>query len=805
MKRKSIIGTLVAIVTISLGAYYWLSVLKERELEEIGKLPPPAAGKPPALQWAEGRILVGPKPGLSEKKLRAALNAAGGESLGRIGSLNVHVVDVPPQAEEKAAAALARNPNIDFAELDILLEPNDTIPNDPYWNDPYFWHLKKIDAPLAWDLGTGHGIIVAVCDSGVDVTHPELAGKLVPGWNVVSNNDDTSPIAPHGTWVAGVVGAASNNATGVPSIAWDAQIMPVRVTNDPSGSAYSSDIAAGIAWAADNGARVVNASYYLLWSSKAVTEAANHLRSLGGLLFVSAGNYNLDPGAASNPSMVIVAATDENDARASFSNYGAYLDLAAPGTRIWSTNVASDPKTLYQLVSGTSFSSPLAAGTAALLMAAAPELSPDQVEAILKETAFDPTSNDFDPNFGYGRLDAGAAMLAALGTPVDTAPPTVAITQPESGSSVAGEISVAADASDDTAVTLVDLYANGALVGTDDSVPYQFVLDTTVYANGTLALEVAANDANGNSASASRQVQVSNQVPDTKAPTVAIGTPAASTTVGGTVSFSANASDDVKVAELKLYVGGSLKAFCNAGICSAPIDTTGYPNGTLDLRADAKDTSGNSASASQQVQVYNQVPDTKAPTVSIGAPAASATISGTVSFSASAADEIGVAELKLYIGGNLKVTCNTGTCSTSIDTTGYANGTLDLRADAKDTSGNSASASRQVQVNNVVADTTAPKVAFTSPTNGALVATDKVTVQVAATDNTAVKSLELAIDGAVVLSVQGGSLSYVWQTKKVTPGSSHSLRAVAKDAAGNRAEQLINVTVGATPAGGKPN
>ena len=710
MKRKSIIfGSLVAIVTISLGAFYWLSVLKERELEEIGKLPPPAAVQPPGLQWAEGRILVRPKPGLSEKKLKAALNAAGGESRGRIGSLNVHVVDVPPQAEEKVTAALAKNPNIDFAELDILHEPDDTIPNDPYWKDPYFWHLQKIDAPQAWDYGTGHGITVAVCDSGVDANHPELAGKLVPGWNVVSDNGDTSPIASHGTWVAGVVGAASNNAVGVPSIAWDARIMPVRVTNNTSGSAYSSDIAAGIAWAADNGARVVNASFYLLWSSQAVTEAANYLRALGGLLFVSAGNYNLDPGAAPNPSMVIVAATDENDARATFSNYGAYVDLAAPGVRIWSTHVATDPSNLYRLVSGTSFASPLTAGTAALLMAAAPEISPDQVEAILKETAFDPTGNDFDPNFGYGRLDAGAAMVAALGTPVDTVPPTVAIIQPGSDATVAGEISVTADASDDSAVTLVDLYANGALVGTDDSAPYEFVLDTTAYANGTLALDVTANDANANSATASRQVQVNNQVPDTKAPTVVIGTPAASTTVAGTVSFSASAADDVKVAELKLYVGGSLKAFCNAGTCSAPIDTTGYANGTLDLRADAKDTSGNSASASQQVQV-----------------------------------------------------------------------------------------------NNVVADTKAPTVAFTSPANGAQVATDKVSVQVTASDDTAVSSLELAIDGAVVYSVQGGSLSYVWQTRKVTPGTSHSLRALAKDAAGNRAEQLITVTVGTATSGGKP-
>jgi len=702
MKRKSvIIVSLIAIVSISLGALYWLSVLKERELEEIRKLPPPAAGKPPTLQWGEGRILVGPKPGLSEKQLKAALNAAGGESRGRIGSLNVHVVDVPPQAEEKVVAALAKNPNIEFAELDILFDSADTIPNDPYWNDPYFWHLQKIDAPRAWDYGTGNGIIVAVCDSGADATHPELAGKLVPGWNVVSNTDDTSPIAPHGTWVAGVVGAASNNAAGIPSIAWDARIMPVRVTNMTSGSAYSSDIAAGIAWAADNGARVVNASYYLLWSSKAVTEAANHLRSLGGLLFVSAGNYNLDPGAAPNPSMVIVAATDEKDARASFSNYGAYLDLSAPGTRIWTTNVTSDPKNLYLLVSGTSFSSPLAAGTAALLMAAAPELSPDQVESILKETAFEPTGIDFDPQFGYGRIDAGDAMLAALGTPIDKVPPTVAITQPSSGATVAGVISVAADASDDRAVTQVDLHANGALVGTDLSAPYAFVLDTTGYANGTLTLDVAAYDANGNKATASRQVQVNNLVPDTKAPVVAIGAPAVGATVVGTVSFSASATDDIAVAELKLYVGGNLKAFCNAGTCSTPIDTTGYANGALDLRADAKDTSGNGASAS-----------------------------------------------------------------------------------------------RQVQVNNVAADSTAPTVAFTSPADGAQVAPDKVTVQVAATDNIAVKSLELAIDGAAVYSVQGGSLSYVWQTLKLVKGSSHSLRALAKDAAGNSAERLIKVTVG---------
>jgi subtilisin family serine protease len=138
-------------------------------------------------------------------------------------------VAVPPQAEWAVAEALSKNPLIAFAEPDMRVEPSEFIPDDPQF--PNEWHLQTIHAPAAWDISTGNGITVAILDTGIDHDHPELVSRLVPGWNAVSLNDETSPVNGHGTQVAGVVAAETNNAIGVASIAYGAHLMPIRVTN----------------------------------------------------------------------------------------------------------------------------------------------------------------------------------------------------------------------------------------------------------------------------------------------------------------------------------------------------------------------------------------------------------------------------------------------------------------------------------------------------------------------------------------------------------------------------------------------
>jgi len=140
----------------------------------------------------------------------------------------------------------------------------------------------------------------------VEGGHPDLVGNLVPGWNVVSNNSNTSPVMFHGTSVAGVVAATSNNSTGVASVAWDAKIMPIRITNESNGWASTSNMADGILWAADHGARVANISYNISANSSLRNDAAQYMRSKGGLVVGAAGNDNTDAGQSDNPYFIIV-------------------------------------------------------------------------------------------------------------------------------------------------------------------------------------------------------------------------------------------------------------------------------------------------------------------------------------------------------------------------------------------------------------------------------------------------------------------------------------------------------------------
>ena len=180
-------------------------------------------------QWVPGRLLVQPRAGLSEAEFDKIIKKQGGKQVGKIEGINVRVIQLPPQASEKAVEALLKNnKHLKFAERDMLLKPEATA-DDPYYASA--WHLTKIGAPTAWDVTQGENVTIAILDSGVDATHPDLASRLVPGWNFYDNNSNTSDVYGHGTQVAGAAAAASNNALGVASVAGMARIMPIRVSD----------------------------------------------------------------------------------------------------------------------------------------------------------------------------------------------------------------------------------------------------------------------------------------------------------------------------------------------------------------------------------------------------------------------------------------------------------------------------------------------------------------------------------------------------------------------------------------------
>src|SRR5690348_11416203 len=323
------------VVAGSLVAYVATANLAHAARRDSSTLPSPAIERSPWGNWAKGRILVQPNAGLPDDQFDNDLKAHGGKSLGKINGLDVHVVQLPANANEHAVAnLLAHNPDIKFAEVDAVVSPSATT-NDPLAASSE-WQLPKINAATAWNTSTGAGITVAVLDSGVQSNHPDLEANLVPGWNIYSNNSNTSDVNGHGTAVAGTIAAVGNNGIGVVGVAYHAKIMPVRMT-DASCNTTLSIVASALTWAADHGADVANISYSNLYKSSTVISAATYLRNKGGETVVSANNNSINEGTANTPSMIVVSATDQNNALASFSSWGPMVDLAAPGVQVGTT------------------------------------------------------------------------------------------------------------------------------------------------------------------------------------------------------------------------------------------------------------------------------------------------------------------------------------------------------------------------------------------------------------------------------------------------------------------------------------
>ncbi len=555
--------------------------------------PPTAAPE----EFAKGRLLVLPRAGLSASDLEGMLRPHGGKAR-RIGQSDLHIVDLPPNVSEKAVQALLKHhPKLKFAELDRRVSAA-FVPNDPYLGSQ--WYSTKIDAPAAWDTTRGHGVTIAILDTGVSSTHPDLAANLVPGWNVFSNNSDTSDVHGHGTAVAGSAAAASNNGIGVSGVAGAAKIMPIRIA-DANAYAYWSTVAQGLTWAADHGARVANISYVGVTGSAAVQSAAQYMKNKGGLVVVCAGNNGIDENLPFSTTMIPVSATDPSDLKTSWSSYGQFVAVSAPGLNIWTTARSGG----YEQWWGTSIASPVTAGVVALMMSANPALPASQVESLLYASAVDLGAPGRDPVFGHGRVNAAAAVNAArVATATDTVAPSASITSPGGGSTVSGVVNVDASATDNVGIARVELRANNGLVATDTSSPFQFAWNSASVANGNATLVATAYDAAGNSrASSAVTVNVANGVvADVSPPTVAIMNPKGGT-VSGTVQISLSASDNAGAAGIKqtLYIDGVLKASATGASLAYAWNTRKVSAGSHTVTAVAKDAAGNSSSASLQV------------------------------------------------------------------------------------------------------------------------------------------------------------------------------------------------------------
>lgn len=313
--------------------------------------------------------------------------------------------------EQSFAKKLQDTGAVEFAEADALVEHN-AVPNDQYYS--LQWHHQNISSEQAWDISTGSSDVkVCVIDTGVDTDHPDLVNNLLlPGYNAYYDmNGNVEDLYGHGTGTSGVIAAQGNNGYGVSGVNWNVKIMPVQVSQGTiTSSAYISDMAEGISWCADNGAKIANLSYGGI-QYETINQAATYLRNKGGLLFMSSGNSGAYHDSISFPdytSFVAVGATNSSDLKSSFSEYGPYIDLVAGGEDIATTYLNSD----YVYYSGTSFSSPMAAGAGALLLSINPNLTPDQLENYLFTTATDLGTLGEDDYYGHGRINLAAAANA---------------------------------------------------------------------------------------------------------------------------------------------------------------------------------------------------------------------------------------------------------------------------------------------------------------------------------------------------------------------------------------------------------
>ncbi len=393
--------------------------------------------------YAPGVVLISYKDGFA-----AAERSLEPEALTTIPGIGVASLSVPAGQECTARELLRSDPRVEFAELDYAVRATQLVtPNDPGWAQQ--WGPAQIEAPRAWSVATGTSdVVIAVLDSGLRLDHEDLAGNLWVNPGEIADNGidddgngklddywgwhfyhawvwhgDKYTYLPredevvaddygHGTHVAGIAGAEINNGLGIAGMAGGSRLMVVKVL-DQYGSGWYSDIARGIVYAVQNGARVINLSLGGEPASETLQAAADYAHAHGVLVVASTGN---DGGAVLYPAacdhVLAVSATDQSDLRAGFSNHGPQVDLAAPGVDIYSTWPWAGG---YATRSGASMAVPHVSGLGALLWTARPDLSMAQVAEVITTTAADVNGGalpGWDQYLGWGRIDAGQALSA---------------------------------------------------------------------------------------------------------------------------------------------------------------------------------------------------------------------------------------------------------------------------------------------------------------------------------------------------------------------------------------------------------
>ena len=353
------------------------------------------------------RLLVGTKWSASTEGLMASgMGTVMDPAAIELAKIGISILEVPADKVDQTRAELKLDPDVSFVESDGMVQALDVYPNDPGF--PAQYALINIHAPQGWAVSTGSTMVtIAVIDSGVDLSHPDLVDKVLQGYDFIENDPTPQDEYGHGTHVSGIAAASTNNGSGVSGVSWGAQILPVRVLDSHGNGDYST-LAAGIIWAVDHGAQILNLSLGGISPNTTLLKAVNYAYERGVMIIASSGNDgsgNLRY-PARYPVVVAVGSTNSLDQRSGYSNYGSGLDLMAPGETIYS----SDPGG-YAYRTGTSMSAPFVSGLAAILWGMPGYGSTLKVETAIERNALDLGSTGWDAEYGFGLIQMDAALI----------------------------------------------------------------------------------------------------------------------------------------------------------------------------------------------------------------------------------------------------------------------------------------------------------------------------------------------------------------------------------------------------------
>lgn len=392
--------------------------------------------------WVEDEILVKFKPTLSDNQITTTISSYKSEKVKRIPKINVYQLKIPSGYSVKEMVSIFQaNPDVEFAEPNYIAYLT-IAPNDPLFQ--YQYALENdgqeigsggptgtpgadIKAPEAWKEEKGQEtVIIAIVDTGIDLNHPDLKNKIYSsGYDFVNNDSQAQDDHGHGTHCAGIAAAETNNNDGIAGVAWDCQLLPVKVM-DKNGTGKVSWVSNGIIWAVDQEAQIISLSLGSEYPSNTLKTALNYAYSKNAVIVAAAGNEGgavLYP-AAYDEYCLAVAATDYNDQRATFlnteifeSNFGPEVDVAAPGVRILSTypvDLTPAGYLPYAYSWGTSMSTPHVAGMTILIKSLKPWLKNYQIMDIIRYSADDINSDQYpgkDNYLGYGRINMKKAIV----------------------------------------------------------------------------------------------------------------------------------------------------------------------------------------------------------------------------------------------------------------------------------------------------------------------------------------------------------------------------------------------------------